>query len=173
MRGWPEAAARMVAAFAAFAQVAAPVAVAALWQGAAVAVALVLCLRLAPRVSAAHRFAAWAAGFAVVAGLPFLAVARAFAAARTPPRRLAQLRQDRGLQLDSRWGFAIAALWLAASALSRRRARLSLAAPAQIVEDGARPVEAEASLRSLLAVCIFRAARPSKSAPRASSTVPA
>jgi len=56
-----------------FAQSVAPAFVASLWQGATVAVSLVLCLRLAPRVSAAHRFAAWAAGFAVVASLPFLA----------------------------------------------------------------------------------------------------
>src|SRR5271154_3948160 len=60
------------AMFPAFARVAAPAAVAALWQGAAVAAALVLCLRFAPRVSAAHRFALWASGFAVVVGLPLL-----------------------------------------------------------------------------------------------------
>ena len=60
----------------AFAQAAAPVAVAALWQGAAIALALGLSLSFAPRfhmhIGAARRFAIWAAAFAVVAGLPFL-----------------------------------------------------------------------------------------------------
>jgi hypothetical protein len=58
------------------AQTAAPVAVAALWQGAAIALVLAVCLGLTPRVNihvgAAQRFAVWAAAFAVVVGLQFL-----------------------------------------------------------------------------------------------------
>ncbi len=107
---------RLLAAFSHFSQAAAPAAVAALWQGAAVAIALVLSLRLAPRVSAAHRFAVWAAGFAVVACLPFLpflvqAAAPAAAAGSTGIDPAARSL----LTLDSRWGLMIAAVWAAAS----------------------------------------------------------
>jgi beta-lactamase regulating signal transducer with metallopeptidase domain len=106
------------AAFGAFSRGSAPAAVAGLWQGAAVALTLALSLRLAPRVSAAHRFAVWAAGFAVVAGLPFLPLLARFNAgahiAAAAPLQNAAAKP--WFQLDSRWGFAIAALWLAASA---------------------------------------------------------
>jgi beta-lactamase regulating signal transducer with metallopeptidase domain len=107
------------AAFRAFSQVSAPAAVTALWQGAAVALTLALCLRLAPRVSAAHRFAAWAAGFAVAASLPFLPLLAHFNAgahiAAAAPLQAAAAKP--WFQLDSRWGLAIAALWLTASVL--------------------------------------------------------
>jgi hypothetical protein len=55
-----------------FDSVAAPIAVTALWQGIIVASGLALCLRIAPRISAAHRFLIWAAGFVALAALPFL-----------------------------------------------------------------------------------------------------
>ncbi len=138
-----------VAAFAAFAQAAAPVAVAALWQGAAVAVALVLCLRLAPRVSAAHRFAAWAAGFSVVAGLPFLPLL-AHSGDASAATMVGEAAARPWLELDSRWGFTIAALWLAASGF--RAAELAMhSLRLRRLWKGATPVEADASLRSLLA----------------------
>ena len=114
------------AAFAQFARAASPVAVDAMWQGAAVALGLLLCLRIAPRVSASHRFAAWATGFAVVLALPFLpfvahlapvaASAAALAATANPVRPW--------FQFDARWALAIAALWLAASAF--RLAQIAL-----------------------------------------------
>ena len=107
------------AMFPAFAQAAAPTAVAALWQGAAVAAALVLCLRFAPRVSAAHRFLLWAAGFAVVAGLPLLPLfihsSGASAAAPIGGAPAKPLMHPL-MHLDIRWAFIIAAVWLAASA---------------------------------------------------------
>ena len=108
------------AAFGAFSRGSAPAAVAALWQGAAVALILALCLRLAPRVSAAHRFATWVAGFAVVASLPFLPLlAHALAGAQIAPTvaPLEAATAKPWVQLDSRWGLAIAALWIAASVL--------------------------------------------------------
>jgi beta-lactamase regulating signal transducer with metallopeptidase domain len=138
-------------AFAAFAQTAASVAVAALWQGTAVAVAVVLSLRLAPRVSAAYRFAVWAAGFAVVVGLPFLpfvALASPAAVAGTLPLQEAPARP--WLQLDSRWGFFIAALWLAASTF--RAAQLALhSLRLRKLWKTATPIEVDLSLRSLVA----------------------
>jgi beta-lactamase regulating signal transducer with metallopeptidase domain len=104
------------AMFPAFAQAAAPAAVTALWQGVAVAIALVLCLRFAPRLSATHRFALWAAGFAVVVGLPLLPLlvhsSGANAAAPIPEAAARPL-----MHLDIRWAFIIAAVWLAASAI--------------------------------------------------------
>jgi beta-lactamase regulating signal transducer with metallopeptidase domain len=108
------------AMFPAFARAAAPAAVAALWQGAAVAVALVLCLRFAPRVSAAYRFALWATGFAVVVVLPLLPLllysggASATASIRDV---VAKPLMHPLMHLDIRWAFIIAAVWLAASAI--------------------------------------------------------
>jgi beta-lactamase regulating signal transducer with metallopeptidase domain len=141
----------VAAGFAVFAQAAAPVAVVALWQGAAVAVAMVLCLRLAPRVSAGQRFAAWAAGFAVVVGLPFLSLlAHSSAVGAAGALPLQQEAARPFLQLDSRWGFILAALWLAASVL--RAAGLGFhSLRLRKLWKSAAPVEVDSSLRSLLA----------------------
>lgn len=114
------------AAFARFARAASPVAVDAMWQGAAVALGLLVSLRLAPRINAAHRFAAWAAGFAVVAALPlmpfvahlFLGTGAAFFSGSAVAAQASGSSAVRPwLELDSRWAFGIAALWLIASAL--------------------------------------------------------
>lgn len=142
--------------FAEFAQAVAPAAVAALWQGAAVAIALVLCLRLAPRVSAAHRFAAWSAGFAVVACLPLLPLLAHFPAANAGPSLSAAAARP-WLQLDSRWGFAIAALWLAATAFRAAELAVQMLRLRRLWK-GSTLVEAGAALRSLLAA--NRTARP-------------
>ena len=103
--------------FHAFSQAAAPIFVNALWQGAAVASGLAICLRLAPRMSAAHRFALWVAGFVALVCLPFLPLFSHFMAA-TPagiPSSMAQASATPWLQLDIRWSLAIAALWAVAS----------------------------------------------------------
>jgi hypothetical protein len=107
------------AVFAQFARAASPVVLDAMWQGAAVAIALFISLRLAPRVSAAHRFTAWTAGFAAVvalAALPSLAhlFAGVGAAAAAPAPGIAQRPW---FELDNRWALLIAAAWLVASAL--------------------------------------------------------
>src|ERR1700733_15121981 len=81
----------------------------------AVAASLALCLRFAPGVSAAHRFALWTAGFAVVAGLPLLPFfVHTSGASAAAPIRDAVARPL--MHLDIRWAFIIAAVWLAASA---------------------------------------------------------
>ena len=137
------------ATFAGFAHAAAPAAVAALWQDALVALALVLCLRFVLRASAAHRFVAWAAGFAVAALLPILPFLEHSGAviAATPAGEVAA---GPWLQLDSRWGFAIAAIWLAASAF--RAAELVFhSLRLRKLWRGATPVEMDGSLRALLA----------------------
>jgi len=99
-----------------FAQAAAPVAIAMLWQGAVLALGLAICLHLAPRVPAADRFRAWAAGFGVLLALPFLPLlngihpaAGAAAASAAPAARA-------WLDLDPRWALVITALWIAGSA---------------------------------------------------------
>ncbi|HEY1806610.1 MAG TPA: M56 family metallopeptidase [Terracidiphilus sp.] len=144
------------AAFSSFAHAAAPAAVAALWQGLMVALVMVLCLRLLLRASAAHRFAAWAAGFVVAALLPLLPplersvehlfeYSGASLAAATAPGSAARP----WFELDSRWGLAIAALWLAASTFRAVELAIDLLRLRKLWR-GATPVEAH-GLRPLLA----------------------
>src|ERR1039458_2410789 len=137
------------AAFAGLAHTAAPAAVAALWQDALVALALVLCLRFVLRVSAAHRFAAWAAGFAVAALLPFLPFLE-HSGAVVAAMQAGGVKARPWLQVDSRWGFAIAALWLAASAFRAAELVFHSLRLRKLWRD-ATPVEVDGSLRSALA----------------------
>jgi beta-lactamase regulating signal transducer with metallopeptidase domain len=108
---------QLSAAFVRFAHAVAPVAVAALWQGAAVAAGLALCLRLAPRLSAAHRFSVWAGGFMALLGLqtlPLLVHPAAASGVGIVSSAASQPWLQRPiLELDARWTLAIAALWLA------------------------------------------------------------
>ncbi|MGB6973933.1 MAG: M56 family metallopeptidase, partial [Terracidiphilus sp.] len=95
----------------------APVAAAGLWQGLALAAALALALRIAPRLSAAHRFALWAAGFAALVSLPFLPML-ARAAASTAASSLPAVSPpapSAWLQLSLNWSLGLAVLWAVAS----------------------------------------------------------
>lgn len=140
------------AIFAGFARAAAPAAVAALWQDALIALALVLCFRFVLRASAAHRFAAWAAGFTIAALLPLLPfLERSAAGIAAMPAGGSTPRP--WLELDSRWGFAIAALWLAASAF-RASELVFHSLRLRRLWRGAIPVQAEAHLRSLLSAAL-------------------
>jgi beta-lactamase regulating signal transducer with metallopeptidase domain len=114
------------AAFQAFAQVAAPAAVAALWQGVAVAIALAVCLRVAPRVSATQRFIAWAAGFAVLIGLQLFPVFARFVPATStgPAFALTGTSPHPWFELDAWWSMGLAGLWIALAAV--RAADLAL-----------------------------------------------
>jgi beta-lactamase regulating signal transducer with metallopeptidase domain len=136
-----------------FAQVIAPVAVAALWQGTVIAIALVLCMRIAPRVSAAHRFAAWAAGFVVVACLQFLPliflISFAHSSEASAAAPIGAVPAGPLFQLDSRWGFVIAVLWLIASAF-RAGELVVQSLRLRRLWKGAGPVEANENLRSLI-----------------------
>src|SRR6185437_2653794 len=62
----------LLATLSALSQPAAVMVLTAVWQGAAVALGLALCLRLAPRSPARHRFALWGAGFGALVGLQLL-----------------------------------------------------------------------------------------------------
>ena len=114
----PAASNALSAAFRAFSQVAAPMVATALWQGLVVAAGLAICLRLAPRMPAAHRFTVWAAGFVALVALPFvhLLPLLGITAPNIPSTAVAESATKPWLQLDMRWGLALAALWLAASA---------------------------------------------------------
>ncbi len=110
------------AAWAAFSQSAAALALTAAWQGAAVALGLAICLRLAPRSPARHRFALWAAGFGALVGLQFLPLISHFlqSHAIAAPVAASALAAPAAvshpwLQLSAGWGILIASLWLAAS----------------------------------------------------------
>ena len=103
----------------AFCRSAAPSAVSALWQGVAVASGLTICLRIAPRMSAAHRFAAWTAGFTALAILPFLPFLSSFTAgtAQGVSSSAAASAARPWIELSLRWSVVLAAMWLAASVL--------------------------------------------------------
>jgi hypothetical protein len=101
-----------------FASVAAPIAVTALWQGIIVASALALCLRVAPRISAAHRFIIWGAGFVALAALPFLPKLWGVAPAGMisgASAGEAVVSAKPWLSLDLRWSLAIGTFWILAS----------------------------------------------------------
>ncbi len=110
---WIADAASFASGFRSFAQTAAPAAVTALWQGILVAAALVLGLRLAPRISAAHRFVMLGIGYAALTGLqilPFIAhlISSASAVASTAVSSSPHL----WLELDARWSLGLAGLWI-------------------------------------------------------------
>ena len=103
-----------------FARAAAPAVVTALWQGAAVALGLAVCLRMAPRIPAAQRFAAWAAGFAVLLALPLLPTFTHFLMVAAPSGAAGVLPAVPAhplLQLNLRLGMALGALWALATAV--------------------------------------------------------
>src|SRR5271167_4030960 len=90
-----------------------------LWQGVVLAAGVALCLRLVPRTTAAIRFAIWTAVFAVLAVLPLVHVYALRAGGGTAGRGAV-------VQLDVRWSFAIAALWLTVSLV--RAVKLAMSA---------------------------------------------
>ena len=107
-------------AFRTFSQAAAPMAVTALWQSAVLACGLAVCLRLAPRTSATHRFGVWAAGFAVVMALPFLplllALGKEASGRMGAAGPLAAAAPGPWFDLGIGWSLIIGGLWVAASA---------------------------------------------------------
>jgi hypothetical protein len=90
-----------------------------LWQGIVLAAGVALCLRLVPRTTAAVRFGIWTAVFAVLAVLPLV---------HAYTLRTGGGMAGRGavVQLDVRWTFAIAALWLTVSLV--RAVKLAISA---------------------------------------------
>ncbi len=106
------------AIFAQFARAASPAVLDAMWQGAAVAIVLFISLRLVPRVSAAHRFAAWTTGFAAIVALPFVhLVSYLFARGGAGEAAAVGGVARPWLEIDERWAVVFAVAWLVASAL--------------------------------------------------------
>ncbi len=101
--------------FNSFAQAAAPVSVASLWQGIAVAAVIALCIRFAPQFSATQRFVIWLGGFIAVAALPFSPLALRFLASPRATSPFTQQPSQPWLQIDARWTLVLAAIWLLAS----------------------------------------------------------
>jgi beta-lactamase regulating signal transducer with metallopeptidase domain len=101
--------------FESFAQAAAPIVVAGLWQGLVISAGLALCLKVTPRMTAAQRFLVWSAAFAALAALPLAGIAiRSFGASATG---YSTASPHPWLQFDARWTFVLAGLWLVASAV--------------------------------------------------------
>src|SRR6185437_9939188 len=108
------------AAWSEFSQMAAALALTALWQGATLALGIALCLRLATRSPARHRFALWAAGFGAVIALQLMPLISALVPVRlhtidSSVSPISAVAGSHPLLLSAAWSFVIAALWLAAS----------------------------------------------------------
>lgn len=121
--------------------------ISAIWQGALLAVAVALCLRFMPRLSAAWRSLVWMAVFLLLVArhlLPFLQpLSHPQAAA------LGHLTAAR-FDLDLRWSLAIAAVWTALSLW--RAAQLAVSAVRlRALARRATPLQASADLAPLLA----------------------
>jgi hypothetical protein len=134
----------------ALSRVAAGSVVSGLWQGLVLAAGVGICLRLMPKTTAAIRFAAWTAVFAVLALLPLL---HAYG-----------LRGDGGaaghgafVQVDVRWSLAIAALWFGVSMV--RAVKLAISAvQVRAIWKRATPVEMSTGWDSALAAAGWRGA---------------
>jgi len=106
----------LVQNFAALFGAAATVALTMLWQGAAIFLGLGLCLWLGPKTTAAQRFALWFAALLAMVSLPLLSSFMAGDVPAVPAAVAAGQASRPWLMMDLRWSFAIAALWLIASA---------------------------------------------------------
>lgn len=126
--------------------------VTAIWQGAVIVCALEIALRLMPRISAAHRFALWFAGFALALAAPFLQLIHFGSGAIAAPSAASQIANPAThavLQVDERWGLAIAALWILAAVF--RAADLAVhSIRLRRLWKAAQPVEISESLFTVL-----------------------
>lgn len=113
----PGAIASLASAWGEFSRSAAGVLVTSIWQGAIIAGAIATCLKMAPRIPAAHRFALWTVGFVTAMCLMLLPLlahlgSRAgFGGGSTVG--LADAPGRPWIQLDIRWSIALAGVWLA------------------------------------------------------------
>jgi beta-lactamase regulating signal transducer with metallopeptidase domain len=130
---------------------AADVAVTALWQGVLVAIALTLCLRMAPRISAAYRFVSWATAFlALVCLSVFSLLPQSSAISNVISAHVAENVARPWFSVDARWSLAIAGLWLAV--LLYRAADLAIhSLRLRKLWKDAKPVSLDARLATLLA----------------------
>jgi hypothetical protein len=119
-----------------------------MWQGAVLAVGLGICLRLLPKTTAAIRFALWTVVFAILVALPLLH-AYGFRDGSGVGGH------DAVMQVDVRWSFAIAALWLLVS-LARAVKLAGAAVQLRRIWKRATLVESGPGCDAALAVAGFR-----------------
>jgi beta-lactamase regulating signal transducer with metallopeptidase domain len=117
-----------------------------LWQGIVLAAAVALCLKLVPRTTAAIRFAIWTAVFAVLAVLPLVHAYGSHSGGLT-------IGHQAMVQVDVRWSFAIAAVWLIVSLV--RGVKLAMSA-VRLREIWKRAVPVEGYAEVLAAIGIRR-----------------
>ena len=111
-----------------------------LWQGVVLAAGVGLCLRLVPKSTAAVRFAIWTLVFAVLAVLPLMHAYALRAGGEMPGRGAL-------VQVDVRWSFAIAALWVMVSLV--RGVKLAMSAVRlRAIWKRAVPVEGHSAMLS-------------------------
>jgi beta-lactamase regulating signal transducer with metallopeptidase domain len=121
-----------------------------IWQGAVIVCGLEIAMRLMPRVSAAHRFSAWATGFGVAVVLPLLPhIHFGWGASGTSADAPGAVSADALFHLDARWGMLIAGLWVAAS-LVRAADLVAHSVRLRRLWKAARPVEVSESLGAAL-----------------------
>jgi len=123
----------------------------ALWQGVLLVCGLALCLRVAPRTSAAHRFLLWAAAFMTLVSLTALGLISGFASSLAVGSASGGVgvAASPWLRLDERWSVAIALLWATASMV--RGAGLGMhAVRLRTLWKTAVPVELDGRLQSLV-----------------------
>jgi beta-lactamase regulating signal transducer with metallopeptidase domain len=152
----PAAGDLFAAAFRASSQQAAAIVVTAVWQGALIAGVLAICLRMAPRTPAEHRFLIWAAAFVTLVSLPFLtlisrfpAAAVAGVAAATTQAAARPLLVRPLFSIDARWSLAIAALWAAATLFRASDLAVHSFRLLKLWKD-AKPVDLDGHLTSML-----------------------
>lgn len=100
-------------------QVAARSFVSGIWQGVLLAAVVALCLRLMPKMTAALRFSVWTTVFLIIVLLPFLHLSSMGAHSLTAARAAI-------LQMDIRWSFGIAAVWLLLSLVRAVKLAMSI-----------------------------------------------
>ena len=152
MRAVESAGGALPAACQTFSKEAAELTLTALWQSAAIAAALAISLRLAPRSAAAHRFTVWAAGFGALVALQAFPLVSHFLPVHVPAAAAglatASTASKPLFQIDLRWSLLISLLWIAASLF--RAVDLALhSARLRSLWSAATPVQLEGSLTSL------------------------
>ncbi|SRR6266568_460350 len=123
-----------------------------LWQTAAMACGLAICLKLAPRIDAGRRFFLWVSAFVVAACLPVLPMIEYVQAGIRSDlaSNLGQAATRPWIQLDIRWSLAISGLWAFASIL-RAVDLIGHSIRLRMLWKSATPIEVSERLSSSLA----------------------
>jgi Zn-dependent protease with chaperone function len=115
----------------------------AIWEGAVLAVAVGLCLRLIPRLSSAARSVVWLNVFVLLVLLHFVPALAGGAADGA-------IGEVRGIHLDARWSLVVVGAWLALSVWRAVQMVLGMVHLRRLARR-AIPIETDAALQALLA----------------------